>query len=182
MHPPIHFLGLYHYSLEGSARFTKPSWIFYLKRSVVLRPIERLSKTIGDSHSLPHLPRLPLPTASIYTSNFQRISKDSAPAFDFSMARVRVHTRCSKTNAQGIRCKTLVPLANTLRFPRSKGMPLYCEIHEREVLAETAMGTTPFRGKRPFPLCEHFLPLSSFHFRVFRTAHTGGSSPPHAQT
>ena len=63
------------------------------------------------------------------------------------MARQRLHARCSKTDTFGIRCKTLVPLANTLRYPRSRGLPMYCYVHEKKILAEKAMGSTPFRGK-----------------------------------
>lgn len=95
------------------------------------------------------------------------------------MARLRVHARCGKTSAQGIRCKTLVPVANALRFVRGGALPFYCAQHEKEILAEKAMGTIPFRGKGwSFLLYVRFLPLVSFRFWVFRTAHAGGS-PAH---
>ena len=43
MHPPIRFPNLCYHFLEDSAYFAKLSWIFYLKRGVILRPIMRLS-------------------------------------------------------------------------------------------------------------------------------------------
>ncbi|KAI1786179.1 hypothetical protein LXA43DRAFT_898469 [Ganoderma leucocontextum] len=45
------------------------------------------------------------------------------------MARRRHHARCT-------RCKTLVPIANALPFPRGGRLPFYCSAHQDEILSE----------------------------------------------
>ena len=98
------------------------------------------------------------------------------------MGRQRRHARCSKVDTLGTRCKTLIPLANLLQFPRSGGFPLYCDLHEREILAEMTMGTTPFGGKRLRPWSyESVLMVCSIHPELVRTAHPDSAQTYHAQ-
>ena len=67
------------------------------------------------------------------------------PVLRSKMGYQGLHARCSRINS-GIRCKTLVPLADLLQFPRRQGLPVYCDIHQRKFLAEDGAVTVPFRS------------------------------------
>lgn len=55
------------------------------------------------------------------------------------MARCRVRAQCKYTGPSGTRCKTLVPVALDIRFPRGGKYAHYCSVHEAAVLAQTTM-------------------------------------------
>ncbi|KAM5534195.1 hypothetical protein V8D89_012102 [Ganoderma adspersum] len=129
-----------------------------LDLSAVDSPGSLLLATKHSSQVHPHLPFFTMPQTSLKTWSAssgakvphpsKRLSEttiDHTLAFTSDMGRCCVHARCSKVDALGVRCKTLVPLVNTLCFPRSRGFPLYCNRHENKVLAEKVPGTPPFR-------------------------------------
>ena len=55
------------------------------------------------------------------------------------MARCRVRAQCKYTGPSGWRCRTLVPLALAIRFPRGGKYAHYCSVHEAVVLAQTTI-------------------------------------------
>lgn len=86
-------------------------------------------------------------TSTLYTDF------DGTHASRFSlvpMVRQHVHARCKYTAPSGERCKTLVPVAGALTFPRGRSHPFFCARHQRDLLAPKTAVIPSRVGSRVF--------------------------------